>query len=269
LNNITDKLYEIDKIKNGSINDKKIIRKTTNDLYTEKAKKIIKEISNKFKKNSKTIAIFLIGSYAKGNQNSKSDIDLYIVQKNIRDNVEFFYYKNFPIQIQFRNLNSFKKKIKKRTRSEPIGSYAKIIYIKKENSKEINYYLSISNKLKELGPIKVSDGEKKQILICLSNDVDSITGYIEKKDFVSAKVQIIQILIKALNIFYDSKCYFWPGEKHLFQDLEEKDKDLYKAVSQAICGSDIIDSFSKGKQICEKILEESGVVIKSYKIYFD
>jgi len=235
----------------------------------EKGENIIKEISFKYSKNPKTVAIFIIGSYAKGLQNSKSDIDFYIIQKKIKDNVEFFYYKNYPIQIQFRNLQSFKKKIKKQTRSEPLGSYAKILYIKNENFEEVSYYLSISKKLKEQGPIKISESEKKQLLISLSCDIDPIVGYIEKEDFISAKVQIVQIIIKALNLFYDTKSYFWPGEKHLFEDLKEKDKDLYEKTFQAITDSNIKNSFFNCKKICEKVLSEIKTKTKSYKIYFN
>jgi len=241
------------------------IRKITINPYIDD---VIFKLVEKYSENCNVLAMLLIGSYAKGTYNSKSDLDLYIIQENIDDNVEFFYYLNFPVQIQFRNIESFKEKILIHSRTLPLGCYAKVLFNRDEKKLDIYYYLSKSKELEKLGPKKLDKSQVEEFLICLSNDIVPIYGYIEKKDFLSARIQINQMILKALNLLYDKRNYFWPGEKHLFEDLKEKDINIYALAFDAICNHDLNFCFENCKKLCEMILKEIGSKIDTYKIFY-
>ena len=227
---------------------------------------IIEQVVMELKKNPAIKGIILFGSLAQGKPHSYSDIDLYVIGEKQKDRVTCQMIEGVPVQIQYRSVEDFKVKILKKTRSKPLCLTGKILYDPTGLVDE-NFKLAREYALRD-GPLKMSEEEIKMGQISLSQDVKSVRGLNEQGNFSGAVILMQELLIQALDLYYDYNSWWRPQNKQLIEDLKERDPEMGKTAEGVLIGKKIEDKMENLTEIREQILGILGGEIGEYELEF-
>ncbi|AZR73001.1 hypothetical protein BBF96_06085 [Anoxybacter fermentans] len=231
----------------------------------EKFEKVIDQICKELQQRDNLVGIILFGSLAKGNYHKGSDIDLYVVGEDEKDRVTFFYREGIPVQLLWRSVEDFKKKILKPTRDIPMGLIGKILY---DPTGMIQKYMEKSRKLADQGPKPLTDHEKIMIRATLSQDMEIINGLLDKGKTAEAVILMNDLLLEAISAYYDIKKWWMPKRKHLISDLKNHHPDLGTLAEKIILETNPKEKFKKLYKLRNIVLDLMGGELKEFEIIF-
>jgi len=227
---------------------------------------LIKSVCDELKKDQQLVGIILYGSFAEGNNHPQSDIDLIAIYEYDIDRVRCFIEEGTSIQILERSLDIFKTKLIKSMRKKPYSLSAKIQY---DKTGEIN---DLIQKAKELeiarGPHRLSDKDILYGRITLSQDIYTIEGLIANEQLEAATLIVMEVLLVALDLYYDYYHYFKVGPKRLIEDLKSYDESLAEATSLVLLSDDIKAKLVNLWIIRNQVLDLLGGEILEYEMEF-
>ena len=231
-----------------------------------KWKHIIDKVVSEYKTNPDIQGIILFGSLAEGNPHFYSDIDLYVIGQREKDRATCRIVDGVPVQAQYRSVEDFQEKIQKQTRSKPLCLTGVILYDPTGLVKE-NFELAREKALTE-GPKKMAREEIKMGQIALTQEINSIKGLEEKGNNSGAVILMQELLIQALDIYYDFHSWWRPENKHLVEDLKKRDSRMGNSAERVLIGSSLENRRKNLTVIRDKVLELLGGEISEYELEF-
>ncbi len=229
-------------------------------------KQIIDKVVSEYKKSPDIKGIILFGSLAEGNPHFYSDIDLYVIGQKERDRATCRVIDGVPVQVQYRSIEDFQEKTKKQTRSKPLCLTGVILYDPTGLVKE-NFELAREKALAE-GPQKMPKEEIKMGQIALTQEINSIKGLLEKGIYSGGVILMQELLIQALDIYYDIHSWWRPENKHLVEDLKKRDQKIGSLAERVLIGSSLENRLKNLTVIRDEVLELLGGEISEYDLEF-
>lgn len=233
---------------------------------TEGHERVINIVCEELKARKDVMGIILFGSLATGDFHKYSDVDLYVVVNQKTDKVSCFVKEGITVQIQWRGLIDFKEKIMKQTRNKPVSLTGKILY---DPSGIIEKHLKKSAEfLENKGPKPMSEEEKLMVQISLSGDIKTVKGLLEKGNQAGAVLLMNDLLLQALDVFYDHRGWWNPGKKRVIGDLKKRDYTLGCTAEKVILSNSLDERLKSLIKVRNIVLEILGGSKEEYEIGF-
>lgn len=212
-------------------------------------------------KRPNIIGIILFGSIAKGRAHSFSDIDMYVVGEEEKDRTERFLIEDIPIQVQWRSVSDFIRKLANPKRVKPVLCEGIIIY---DPDNFLKKYVKLSKEIFKKGPEPLNVRERTLLRAKLSDGLFEINGLIANNKNEAVQLVMDELLFETLIGYYELNCWWRVSRKNIFDDLLKKDEDMASKVRNYLFTYDISQRKEMLQEIVNTVLSIAGGELKEY-----
>lgn len=192
----------------------------------------------------KGIAIF--GSVARGDYDAHSDIELKVIDKEIKKSkVSLIREEGVDFNIHFSPSVNFKKRKKVKWRIKPPFAESWIVIDETGELKELKQF---DQKVSKRGREPLEEGEKSSLQHRLIELIRECKRF--RNDPVTFFLLLSEFVVNALKLYYALNQIWWPGPKKVMRDIEDRDPDIASLIKKIVIQENPDDKID----LAEKVL---------------